>query len=294
MIDSECRVLTFHLHPFFYRFGPGPHHVEINLQFDPAFPKAKDTDTDEGRMVIVLAAVDDMPHTVYFFLEQVTHKLYDGTSFHRNAGHVMQGGPSPNFLTKPDARLKQRFTESGFASVLFQEYSPKSPHEKYTLGMAGRPGGPDFYVSTRNNTDLHGPGGQGNYQDPSEADPCFAKVIEGTEFVDRMQLGPVKPGGYKALKHNVAITSMRILPSAGLKKEKHGKKEKDLVEKQPEVQEKKMDLPEKTEKDDDKVQEKKMDLPRTAKDDDAVPDVPDNATESPEGDDSPEGIKDEA
>lgn len=263
----ESRVLTINLHTFFHRFGPGPHHVEINLQFDPAFPKAKDTDTDEGRMVIVLAAVDEMPHTVYFFLEQVSHKLYDGTSFHRNAGHVMQGGPSPNFLTKPGDRVIERFEESGFASVLFQEYSPKSPHEKYTLGMAGRPGGPDFYVSTRNNTDLHGPGGQRNYADPSEADPCFAKIIKGTEFVDRMQLGPVKPGGYKALKHNVAITSMRILPSA------EPKKKKGLVEKEPEVQEKETDPPERTEKDDD-----------------SVPDVPETATGSPEETDSPEEI----
>jgi cyclophilin family peptidyl-prolyl cis-trans isomerase len=227
-------VLTFNLYAFFFRFGPGPHHVEINLQFDPAFPKAKDTDTDKGRMVVALAPVNEMPHTVYLFLEQVSHKLYDGTSFHRNAGHVMQGGPTPNFLSTPNARLQLRFEESGFKSVLFQEYSPNSPHEKYTLGMAGRPGGPDFYVSTKNNTDLHGPGGQTSYEDPSEADPCFAKIIEGTEFVDRMQLGPVKAGGYRALKDNVAITSMQILSATE-------------NERPAAVPEKKMDLPERDE-----------------------------------------------
>ena len=129
-------------------------------------------------------------------------------------GHVMQGGPAKNFLTPPKSNLAQRFVDAGFKSVMFQEYSENFPHKKYTVGYAGRPGGPDFYISMKDNSKLHGPGGQTSYEDPSEADPCFAKVIEGTEVADRMALGQLKPGKYKALEQNVAIVSMRILSEA--------------------------------------------------------------------------------
>ena len=101
--------------------------------------------------------------------------------------------------------------DAGFHSVLFQEYSPKFPHEKYTLGFAGRPGGPDFYISTMDNTRLHGPGGQTNYEDPTEADPCFAKVVDGIDVVQRMEQLETKDGAYKSLVDNVAITSMKIV-----------------------------------------------------------------------------------
>jgi hypothetical protein len=64
----------------------------------------------------------------------------------------------------------------------------------------------------RDNVENHGPGGQSSYSDPSEADPCFAKVIEGFEVVDRMHRSVVKEGGYKRMEHYVAIKHMVILP----------------------------------------------------------------------------------
>jgi hypothetical protein len=64
----------------------------------------------------------------------------------------------------------------------------------------------------RNNVAAHGPGGQGSYDDPSEADPCFAKVIEGFDAVDRMHKSDVNPGSFMRMKHYVAIRHVRILP----------------------------------------------------------------------------------
>lgn len=168
------------------RFGPGPHYVEIDVAFDPEFPKANDSDGETGRFIIEMAPVEEMPHTVYWFLEQVNRTLYDGCSFHRNAGHVIQGGPVPNFLSPPEVHLNRRFVEAGFQSVLFQEYSPNFPHKKYTLGFAGRPGGPDFYISMMDNSKLHGPGGQTNYEDSSEAGASRRYLEPITEISSNM------------------------------------------------------------------------------------------------------------
>ena len=81
---------------------------------------------------------------------------WEGGVIHRNAGHVKQ------FKV-----LGQK------TSLAFQEYSPSFPHEKYTCGFAGRPGGPAFYINTRCNIINHGPGSQGSKTD---ADSCFGKI----------------------------------------------------------------------------------------------------------------------
>ena len=95
-------------------------------------------------------------------------------AFHRNAGHVLQA-----FLRAPGAR-----------GLAFQEYDAQFPHEKLTLGFAGRPGGPEFYISTVDNVRNHGPGSQGS---KTEADSCFAKVV-GADVVERMRKQPAPKG----------------------------------------------------------------------------------------------------
>ena len=108
------------------KYGPGPHYVEILVSFDPAsnladFTKPRGNDTDV--ILIQMAPVDEMPATVFHFLEQVNEKLYDGASFHRNAGHVVQGGPAPNFesVAAGGGNPMKRFKETGLAGVPFQE-----------------------------------------------------------------------------------------------------------------------------------------------------------------------------
>lgn len=188
------------------KFGPGPHKVKIELEFNPE----EVPDGTETSFTIELAPIDLMPYTVNHFLQQVSLGLWNGCSFHRNAHHVVQGGPITNHLN-PGTHLNEGFKKADLGSVVFQEYHKDFPHKKYTMGYAGRPGGPDFYVSTVDNTRNHGPGGQSSYAMKSEADPCFAKVIEGFEAIDRMHTLSVQPGDYNRLNHYVAIKSATII-----------------------------------------------------------------------------------
>ena len=87
----------------------------------------------------------------------VVHTFKSG-AFHRNAGHVLQA------LVRKNRK-----------AMAFQEYSPHFPHKKYTMGYAGRPGGPAFYISIEDNVRNHGPGSQGS---ETEADGCFAKLAD--------------------------------------------------------------------------------------------------------------------
>lgn len=182
---------------YYSRFGNGPHRVQIQLAFNPDGPDLQGTGDS---FVIELAPIDEMPHSVHWFLEQVDAGLYDGCSFQPSAGHVVMGGAIGNFLSEPDFRPRGRFVESGFPNVLFQEAS-YFPHLKYSMALAGQPhGGPDFFVSMQDNTLNH-------------AEPCFAKVIDGFETVDRMNQSPEMGADAAHGSDMVAIVSMRIIPS---------------------------------------------------------------------------------
>jgi cyclophilin family peptidyl-prolyl cis-trans isomerase len=197
------------------RYGLGPHFVEMVVQFDSHQGR-----NDQGLIIVELASVEDMPHAVYWFLEQVRRKLYDGCSFHRNAAHVVQAGPASNFLSPPNPQLGKRFKDAGFDKILFQEYSPNSPHVRFSLGYSGRPGGPDFYISMQDNSRIHGPGGQDIFEDSAEADTCFAKVVDGFDIVERIHKSPVKKGDYHAMESNIAIVSMTIKKDDGKQQQK--------------------------------------------------------------------------
>jgi cyclophilin family peptidyl-prolyl cis-trans isomerase len=200
-------VLSFFLRNLFKRFGPGPHHVEVEVNFP--------THQEENwYFTIELAPIDEMPHSIHTFLELVSRGLFDngGYSFYSNAVHVIQGGPFSNHLTGSDiGNVEERFQESGYASVLFQEYSESFPHEKYTLGFTGRPGGPSFYINTRDNTQDHGPGG---YAADGKGDPCFGKVIHGFDVVDKMHQasGEIIDGEWKHTDGgSIAVRSMKYM-----------------------------------------------------------------------------------
>lgn len=157
------------------RYGPGPtYRVALRLQFPASMGGELAT------VVVETAPIDLLPHAVHVFLDAcVTKRLQPGepwaAAFHRNANHVLQA-----FV---------RGTNLG--NLAYQEYDARFPHRKYTLGFAGRPGGPEFYISTVDNSKNHGPGSQGS---ETEADACFAKVVEGVEIVEKMRQQPAPPG----------------------------------------------------------------------------------------------------
>lgn len=166
----------------------------MRLAFDPT--------TNPEILVIETASIQQMPASIFYFLELVSHGTYDGTPFHRIADHIAQAGPS---VLRRDS-TSVLYHDPTLAKIAFQEYSTEMPHAKYTLGIPGRPGGPDFYINVRDNERLHGPGGQTwHYGDiTDDADPCFATVIEGRRVIDHLQ----QTSGHG---HPVVIDEMRIL-----------------------------------------------------------------------------------
>lgn len=170
-------------------YGEGPYYVDMELVFPKSMP-----DFERGVVTIELAPIALVPYVVYYFLQIVKH--FKSGAFHRNAGHVLQSM----------VRLEGR-QERGLA---WQEYDPHFPHQIYTLGYAGRPGGPAFYISTVDNTMNHGPASQGS---KTEADGCFGKIVSGVSVVKQMmkQQGRSKPNGFISDAANfITITSLRL------------------------------------------------------------------------------------
>jgi len=183
--NLEARIQDISHHDVTEKFGEGPYKVEFQLQFPNPPPGV----TESSSFIVEMAPLDEMPHSVDLFLEMVDHKLWDNTAFILNEKHVLQAAAvASNGVTLE--RKKFEFKDSRLESVAFQEYSSSFPHKQYTLGFAGRPGGPDFYINMLDNSIDHGPGGQSHHALLEDADPCFAKVISGFEAVKNIAFVP--------------------------------------------------------------------------------------------------------
>lgn len=174
-------------------FGPSPYFLTIAVELPGSGGKEEE--------IVLKLEPDLMPYTTLFFLRQVEAGLWSGTSIIRSASHVIQADPRPQMSA---------FKQAGMTSVAFQEYNPEFPHTKHTIGLAGRPGGPDFYFSMIDNTKNHGLGGQGNYDLPAEADPAFGTVTAGHDVLDRIHKLPTKEGNFKMLTSFVTIKSISL------------------------------------------------------------------------------------
>mmetsp|Transcript_602 Transcript_602/g.705 ORF Transcript_602/g.705 Transcript_602/m.705 type:complete len:305 (+) Transcript_602:53-967(+) len=179
------------------RYGPGePYRVKVELEFQKTIPDFHENGA-AGSFVIELAPSSLQPHSIYSFLE-IARNWKKG-AFHRNAGHVLQ----------------VMVQQTPVQHLAFQEYSDEYPHKMGTVGYAGRPSGPAWYVSIKDNTRAHGHGSQ-QKKNPYEADSCFGTVIEGFEdvVIKRITKMPGKEFINDPKKH-VIIKAMTILVPRG-------------------------------------------------------------------------------
>ena len=189
-----------------FRFGEGPHRVKFTIKF----PNEQGT---FPHFVAEMAPLELMPHAVHLFLEQVAHQLWDDTVIFLNGPHVIQVGPTDYEGAEPGEAMRS-FVDAKLDKLSFPEYSSEFPHEPMTIGFTGRPGGPDWYINKMNNTKTHGPGGQAHYSLREQADPCFAKIVEGQDVVRRMYDVPTYERGHDYqfyYQEPVTIVSARIL-----------------------------------------------------------------------------------
>ena len=167
-----------------------PYRVKVILEFQEHSPEF-DKKGPHGSILIEMAPSRLQPHSVFTFLE-ITRQ-WKGGAFHRIARHVVQ------------VMVRGRFP-----ALAFQEYSKEYPHEERTVGYAGRPSGPGWYVSIQDNVRNHGPGSQQKHN-PYEADSCFGRVIAGYDNeVQRIAKIP-EHGFLSDPKKHVPIREMIIL-----------------------------------------------------------------------------------
>lgn len=185
------------------KYGEGPHRVEFKVLSREGKKR--------GVFIVELAPLDLVPHAIETFLDMVASKVWDNTVFyhHFTQNHVLAAAP----VAYGTFNSKQHQMEAlGFAGVGFPEYSKLFPHERYTLGFSGK--GPNFYINTKNNSDHHGPGGQGHHDLPTDADPCFGRVVSGLEVLNEdMMSGRHKgtnPKGWEDFDVS-RIVSVRIM-----------------------------------------------------------------------------------
>jgi len=189
------------------RFGPGPHRVKFDV-FLPPLPGS--TEKQHASFVVETAPLDTMPHAVHLFLEQVYHHLWDGCSFLLCDKHRLQASPFRD-MQLMDNSLEKKFKQLDLDTVAFQEYNVTYPHDKWTLGYSGRPGGPDFYINIDDNVARFGPAGKESKVLEEEADPAFARVVVGIDVIEKMMSLPKISVNGDLFKESVVIVQANLV-----------------------------------------------------------------------------------
>jgi Cyclophilin type peptidyl-prolyl cis-trans isomerase/CLD len=143
------------------KYGLGPHLVEFELNI------WDDDKPIQYYFTIEMAPIHSMPTTVYYFLEQISRGLWDGTSFYLNADHVLAARPVSG---NGQVSKREEFGKSGFGRLPFVEYNSQYPHLPYTLAYTGT--SPAFYINKIHNT--------------HHDEACFAQVVIGRSTINRI------------------------------------------------------------------------------------------------------------
>jgi Cyclophilin type peptidyl-prolyl cis-trans isomerase/CLD. len=152
-----------------HRFGPGPYFVEFEV-----LVRGK-----RHFFTLKTAPTDDMPHSVFTFMDMVHRRVWDKTVIIHHWQHITQAAPISS-----DGENKRGILKG---ELSFPEHGDFYRHEKYTVGFAGRPGGPEWYINLADNYESHGPGRQDHSKVLNDADPCFAEVVRGRDVIDLMR-----------------------------------------------------------------------------------------------------------
>jgi hypothetical protein len=133
--------------------------------------------------VVETAPLDLMPTSINLFLDMISAGIWDNTIFlhHEEVEHIIAAAPVDYHTEK----MKQnQLSQLGWVGLGFPEYSAQFPHSQYSVAFAGQ--GPTFYVNTMDNEESHSPGMQPHHLLPSDADPCFAKIVDGFDVFDEL------------------------------------------------------------------------------------------------------------
>ena len=190
ILESKIDSLQRYIHEdskieLLHKYGPGPYRAKITVEY-----LNKRKKTEKVDFTVELAPADTMPHSNLFFLEMVKNGVWNDTVFlhHDKLEHLLAAAPVD--FEKQNMKFHNLYGMT-WETLGYPEYSTSYPHKKYTLGFAYV--GPTFYINTLDNTEAHGPNGQGHHKLPGDADPCFATVVEGETAVDRM----IQAGSYQ-------------------------------------------------------------------------------------------------
>jgi cyclophilin family peptidyl-prolyl cis-trans isomerase/cell division protein FtsB len=228
-LRDRIKLLTKRIERDAYRqivevYGDGVHEVQISVDLPRDSEKdAHLADGEHPHFVVRLYSIHDIPHAVHLFLDQVYHGLWDGCAFVVNAPHILQAGANPVGISDHayDKKMEE-FAETGLDTIAYQEYSKKHPHKKWTLGFAGRPGGPDFYINKMDNSKNHGPGGQPQHAfGDEEADPCFGEVSEGFDVLERIFQYQTDAKKGHAMTTPLTIVAARVVDHEDVKHADH-------------------------------------------------------------------------
>jgi hypothetical protein len=157
------------------RYGPGPHRINFTIQI-PYDPPIEET------LILELAPLDLMPHTVKSVLEMIEREtLVDGTIMLAKP-HIILIGPVDYWNTENNLRLNERIATDGYGNgvLLFNEFTPEFPHVEGTVGFTPGYLGPVFYVNLVDNSETHG----------ASKDPAFGTFVKGFDMIQRFAQMP--------------------------------------------------------------------------------------------------------